>query len=849
MPYTLKTSQISVKDPETGEYSGVDILAEQTEQGLIAELQAEGTTQVNRINQAAVDVQAAVDQAESDAATIISDTQTSINTLEAQKNTIAQTVASMAELGTDTTLSTPGMAADAGAVGDLSRQLSDAESAIKFSTGAEAIEIEVLNKYLKIVNNVIDVDNPQMSSTGYGYVIVSCVPGDMFVVNGVSSNTEPMAWAFTDDSYGILEKAASNVTVTNAQIEAPDNAAYLVIHDKSPYRLSYKGIALQEAVRAIESDKVDKFTSADYDIPNKRVYIGGDIDTSNNDNITNFIRCTPGTIVEWYGRSFWYNNHATMNCVAFYTEEKQFISGEVQVDGSTATTNQVGKIVTTAPDNTAFVVGSDHTISGVEAYLHIYDIDSNIRIVPELEASVKNKLESFYSAAFSKSGYRYDYHDKAIVGYANGRVTDYVPCSAGDAIKYIGTSFYYNNNPYMYCVAFLADDYSFISGVVQVDGNDTTLSANGTIDCVAPEGTAYVIGSNNGLINTPSFHVYSYEQILSKDDTKREDRKKIVKKIKMARHIKGDYTQRVTFLHFSDLHKDVGALSRIGSDRVFYGKYIDDIICTGDMVDDQYETAEEFATWWNPSVMLCIGNHDVAKNENGVYDWAYLSMADRASTYISPYVTGWGVTQESGKSYFYKDYDSANLRLIVLDVMLYNLSGNEASEQETWLTNLLADAITNNKHVLIACHSPHGGAEAEECSFSRVGQTTMSTRDDCNTPQAIIDIVATKITVGLHFCGYLVGHMHQDNMWDAEDDGKQLMYCVTTSRVNNKDYWGNSDQHRDATLDAYNIVTVDTRNTLVKIIRGGGANSDDHMRSRDMICFDYTTGEIVGEVT
>lgn len=119
MPYTLKTSQISVKDPETGEYSGVDILAEQTEQGLIAELQAEGTTQVNRINQAAVDVQAAVDQAESDAATIISDTQTSVNTLEAQKNTIAQTIASMAELGTDTTLSTPGMAADAGAVGEL----------------------------------------------------------------------------------------------------------------------------------------------------------------------------------------------------------------------------------------------------------------------------------------------------------------------------------------------------------------------------------------------------------------------------------------------------------------------------------------------------------------------------------------------------------------------------------------------------------------------------------------------------------------------------------------------------------------------------------------------------------
>lgn len=134
MSYILKTHQISVKDPATGQYSGVDILAEQTEQGLIAELQAEGTTQVNRIGQAAVDVQAAVDKAESDAAGIISETQQSINTLEREKNTIAATVASMAELGTDTTLTTPGMAADAGAVGELNRQLSDLGDIERFKT-------------------------------------------------------------------------------------------------------------------------------------------------------------------------------------------------------------------------------------------------------------------------------------------------------------------------------------------------------------------------------------------------------------------------------------------------------------------------------------------------------------------------------------------------------------------------------------------------------------------------------------------------------------------------------------------------------------------------------------------
>ena len=128
MPYTLKTQQISVKDPDSGEYIGVDVLAEQTEEGLIAELQAEGDTQVERINQAAVDVQAAVDAAEAEAQQIISDTQSSLDTLETQKNTIAETVASMAELGTDTTLTTPGMAADAKATGDAIGTLNNAIS-------------------------------------------------------------------------------------------------------------------------------------------------------------------------------------------------------------------------------------------------------------------------------------------------------------------------------------------------------------------------------------------------------------------------------------------------------------------------------------------------------------------------------------------------------------------------------------------------------------------------------------------------------------------------------------------------------------------------------------------------
>lgn len=311
-----------------------------------------------------------------------------------------------------------------------------------------------------------------------------------------------------------------------------------------------------------------------------------------------------------------------------------------------------------------------------------------------------------------------------------------------------------------------------------------------------------------------------------------------------AKHATGNAGTRLTILHFSDLHKDTGALARIMDDAKFF-EY-DDAICTGDMVDNTYE---QISSWWDASVLTCIGNHDSASYSSGSgYNWTALSMANRSAYYIEPFESGWGITHTSGKSYYYKDYSDAKVRLIVMDAMLYTDNGQDATDQTTWLSGLLSSAITNNLHVLIAIHAPHGGATAEDCSFSRYGQTEMPTHTDCNTPQAVIDAVSSAITSGLHFIGYIVGHTHQDNVWDAEGDGKQLMYCITCASVSNVNQWKNSDQHRDTENDAYNIITIDTANSLVKILRGGGANIDDHMRTRKAICFNYSTGEKVGEV-
>ena len=319
-------------------------------------------------------------------------------------------------------------------------------------------------------------------------------------------------------------------------------------------------------------------------------------------------------------------------------------------------------------------------------------------------------------------------------------------------------------------------------------------------------------------------------------------------KLLNARKTAPNENETLSILHFSDLHGDKSALYRIMNYAKMYGSNIADAICTGDMVPGE---AEQIESWWDENVLTCVGNHDTADYEGGSYDWTALSMANRDAYYIAPFESNWGVTHTSGTSYYYKDYTTQKVRLIVMDAMLYvgNTTETEAGTQTTWLEGLLADAITNNLHVLIAIHAPHGGSTAEECSFSKYGQGAMPTLADCNTPQTVIDTVSAKITSGLKFIGYIVGHTHQDNIWDAENDGKQLMYCVTCAAVDTQDsQWANSDQFRDDQHDAFNLITVDTNNTLVKIIRGGGADIDNHMRTRKAICFDYSTGTKVGEV-
>ena len=73
MPIKLKTGQVAVKDPSTGEYTGVDVLAEQTKAGLVEEIEQAGATQKAAVNSAGEAKLTAINTAGSDAVQDIED--------------------------------------------------------------------------------------------------------------------------------------------------------------------------------------------------------------------------------------------------------------------------------------------------------------------------------------------------------------------------------------------------------------------------------------------------------------------------------------------------------------------------------------------------------------------------------------------------------------------------------------------------------------------------------------------------------------------------------------------------------------------------------------------------------
>ena len=302
----------------------------------------------------------------------------------------------------------------------------------------------------------------------------------------------------------------------------------------------------------------------------------------------------------------------------------------------------------------------------------------------------------------------------------------------------------------------------------------------------------------------------------------------------------------LNLIHFSDIHGGTAYIQRILDFNNVYGDLIHDIIHTGDGVYNHFEDADPFATVGGEKILNVVGNHEYWKTGA---TWPAPYSATQAEVYekfIAPYISEWTgvVSAGTNKNYYYKDYSTAKVRMIILDSINYD------SAQATWFTGILADAITNNLKVICVTHyPPQPGITPIDCNFTTTETLPGAQSDPAEgaqiefMPTAAYQAVDNFIDGGGDFVCWLCGHMHKDAIGKVTGFTNQLLVFVSTGNPNyNVDVVARNTGTRLA--DLFNIFSFDGVANTIKIIRVG-ADYDKFLRHRGTIAINYKIQAIV----
>lgn len=306
-------------------------------------------------------------------------------------------------------------------------------------------------------------------------------------------------------------------------------------------------------------------------------------------------------------------------------------------------------------------------------------------------------------------------------------------------------------------------------------------------------------------------------------------------------------TAPLCLLHFSDIHGDKKRLQNIIEFKEYYSDYIADIIHTGDMV--KYYSTDDI-TFWNEvdgaeNILNVIGNHDTLVGST----WIGMTMAEAYTTYFAPYISNWGVTSTSGKTYYYKDYATNKVRLIVLDIM------HQSADQLSWFTSTLASAKTAGLHVIAAVHSrahwlfdshvtPWDDKPLVPSYTAGYSDTSASTYPE-NLSDDYASAVDDFINDGGYFVCWIHGHTHHKMFAQLQTHPNQLDVSVENAGI--PDFaWTYVKARINGTKseDCFNVLAIDTDSKILRIM-AVGATYDRFMRHTDTIAYNYDTHTIL----
>lgn len=310
----------------------------------------------------------------------------------------------------------------------------------------------------------------------------------------------------------------------------------------------------------------------------------------------------------------------------------------------------------------------------------------------------------------------------------------------------------------------------------------------------------------------------------------------------------------IVLAHLSDIHGNWTNVRRFIEFCDNYSSYIDERIQSGDLVTQYYTNSISgyINSLGSEKIINVIGNHDTYQSGG---TWAQHAGLDAYNKFIAPFVDNWNVIQPTnaatnGYCYFYKDYAANSLRLVFVDAMGWN------ADEKTWLTSVLADALSLSYQVLVITHfaGNNPAAQVNDPVFTVTGKkwstsytigTNSVTLNYYNTSvYELTDTVQDFMDAGGIFIGYLQGHYHKDFVANVARHPSQMIYAIGGSlRDEVGDY---SHQEGTKMQDEFEIVSINTytkRITLYKV----GANIDLNGTVKNSVCIDYENSQIFQE--
>ena len=404
----------------------------------------------------------------------------------------------------------------------------------------------------------------------------------------------------------------------------------------------------------------------------------------------------------------------------------------------------------------------------------------------------------------------------------------------------------YNSLPW----AFLDADYKLLSRACDAYAQNVVIKA--PLDAkylIIQCGSAYY--STAYIIRQASLNYLSFGKRLGINEL--NDITEMTEKLDNASNVsKGDTstsvknrTNLLNLIHFSDIHGSIANIQRVLDFYNRYSNYIHDILHTGDSPSTYFGQDNPFAAIGGDEILNVIGNHD-CWIQGDTWPHPYNATAQQVyEKFFAPYISEWDVTSAgTNLCYYYKDYSTANVRLIVLDALHYD------STQEDWFASVLSGAKTAGYRVVAVTHYPaQTGLTGINCTFNSLTATINSAETPPvgeqfeRMPESAFTAVDTFINNGGEFVCWLSGHTHEDFIGVVKEHTNQIQIIISCANTSNT-FSDCARTNLTKTQDLFNVFTVDGTAKLIKLIRVG-ATMDKFMRKRETLCINYSTKEVI----